>query len=192
MKNKIENIKRERRHFTSLLSKSSNSDQVQRIQAKITELDQKLSLFEHTPDSALEGPLLNVMPDTNTVYVAFEAAQAAKLAQSGYPACVCSSAEDLKAFKGSDVVLTDARIFSWAFDLSNQFNVVQADCWQKGVLDVLNNVPMMTHLLTLAETIDLIPIQSSKLGKQAQAIYKAFGNDDQTEYRRLVKGLVAA
>jgi hypothetical protein len=124
--------------------------------------------------------------------VAADLTHARALDAAGYPALWLTDPGLLERFEGSDIVLTEPGLHSLAFDLGGAFLVQCVDCWASGALDVVGTVPMTTHLLTLAEYHDVVPIQSSSQGKLAQQLYKAFELGQDAIYRRLARKVVSA
>jgi hypothetical protein len=212
MKDQKKKILKERENFLSLLQKTKDGPTRQRLLSKLAALDAKLQEPDAsepvppppptlTPLSRFDArPLdsLPTQPDAQTLYVAPTAAQAAELDAAGYPALWLDppgpdAVLQLAGFAGTDIVLTHPDLHALASSLdADRFAVVCADCWPGGVLNVVDTVPMMTHLLTLAERHDVIPIQSSGRGRLAQKLYKAFELGNAAAYRKMAREVVGA
>lgn len=169
--------------------------QSQLAQARLELPDYPAYEAEQLRGLARDGRPLNQLPlkpAPHVLYVAPDLARARALDQAGYQAVWLEDPAALAAFTGSDIVFTSPELHHLAVGEPGHFVLVYADCWAQGQLDVAGAVPAMTHLLSLAETQDLIPIQTAARGRQAQALYKAYGDGDTARYQGLARKLGAA
>lgn len=167
------------------------------VQQAESELDGYLDYqAEQMRSHAFDGrPLtdLPTKPDPHVVYVADTLARAKELDEAGYISLCSPSAELLGAFSGSDIVLTHPSLHALAAHIDpDRYLVTCTDCWPGGTLDVVGTVPALTHLLSLAERHDVVPVQSSAHGKLAKQIYAAFDQEDTKRYQTLARQVVAA
>lgn len=158
-------------------------------------LTEKMRLHAYDGRPLTELP---TKPDPHCLYVAGSQAQAKDLDQAGYVALWLKARDAdaailLAGFAGSDIVLTDPALHSLAAALDpDRFTLVCVDCWPGNRLDVVGTVPMLTHLLSLAERQDVVPVQSSAHGRLAKQMFAAFDAEDEAKYRALARQVVAA
>lgn len=212
MKDQKKELEKKRGHFTALLGRTLDPAKRPPLEEKVRALDAELRALvqEEVPapapvsDASLsvhDSRPLDALPtqqDAQTLYVAPTAALAAELDAAGYPALwldplAADAALYLAGFTGTDIVLAHPELHPLASGLSaERFTVITVNCWPKGTLRALETVPVSTHILTLAERHDVIPIQSSSKGKLAQKLYKAFELDNTAAYRKMAREVVSA
>ena len=137
-------------------------------------------------------------PDPHVLYVAPTTARARALDRAGYNALVAPDLSPetvalLSSFTGTDLVLTVPLLHPLAAALNpDRFHIVCVDCWPGSRLDVVGTVPAYTHLLSLAERQDVVPVKSSAHGRLARAMFQALDDDNEPRYRELARQVVAA